>query len=637
VLHGDLAISLQSALSSFSKAQRQAFFQKYWTNTFDFIDFKSGSATFERTKRELHLLMTGVAKMDWTGGYFHVPDSSVGYTPDFSRLAGPFHDAPFEVAYPSYTRTVSRLHMPPSFLAGRDFGSVDVHETLAGIEYKRMARLNGDVLTVATSEKSVLPEISYKDALAAEPRLKSLDDEDVQLPLTSRYHATEADVAAELAEKPSSADEYFERGRILSDAGKLDEAVADFTAALEAKPKDKWSLANRGLMYVWKRNFAAAEKDLSAAESIDPTNPVLLRARGLMAEFKGECDKAVDFYTRSLAKEPDNSFAVGHRATCESDLSKDDAALADAAEALRADPSWMDLRILRANIFMRQGNPEMVAAEAEALTRENSQSDYAWVGAAMAYSALGQRDRAMQAFDRALAIKPQAFIYVNRSHARLRSDVAGRLADLDAALKLEPANPDALAAKADLLSEGGSSKAALALLEQIKAADDDQNTRQRRAILLYKLGRATEAEKLFGSIRSGAKTASAFNSLCWVKATAGILLDSALQDCRHALKLKPNAGSYLDSLGMVLLKLGKLDDALDAYNQAIAKKTGADSLMGRAFVYLKKGDAAHAQADADAARKLYPNIDDDFAEYGLKFDDQPSVTASAAKQAPTKN
>ena len=71
---------------------------------------------------------------------------------------------------------------------------------------------------------------------------------------------------------------------------------------------------------------------------------------------------------------------------------------------------------------------------------------------------------------------------------------------------------------------------------------------------------------------------------------------------RAALKLSPDSGQYLDSLGMALLKLGKLDEALDAYNKAVAKDTGADSLMGRAFVYLRKGDRGARRRDC--RRKL---------------------------------
>jgi tetratricopeptide (TPR) repeat protein len=138
--------------------------------------------------------------------------------------------------------------------------------------------------------------------------------------------------------------------------------------------------------------------------------------------------------------------------------------------------------------------------------------------------------------------------------------------------------------------------------------------------VLHKAGRTAEAERILAAERKKAKTPTDFNNLCWAKATAGVMLESALQDCREALKLKPDNGPYFDSLGMVLLKLGKLDEALGAYNQAVAKSTGADSLMGRAMVYARKGDRSHANADAVAARRLYPEIDADFAKYGLKFD-----------------
>jgi hypothetical protein len=39
---------------------------------------------------------------------------------------------------------------------------------------------------------------------------------------------------------------------------------------------------------------------------------------------------------------------------------------------------------------------------------------------------------------------------------------------------------------------------------------------------------------------------------------------------------------------------------------------------------MRKGDRAHAQADAAAARKASAHIDETFAKYGLKFDDSAS-------------
>lgn len=141
-----------------------------------------------------------------------------------------------------------------------------------------------------------------------------------------------------------------------------------------------------------------------------------------------------------------------------------------------------------------------------------------------------------------------------------------------------------------------------------------------RAAILYKAGKTAEAQQIFKEQRAAATTYSEFNSLCWRKGTAGAMLESALDDCRESLKLKPEDGGTLDSLGLVLLKLGRVDDALGVYNQAIAKRSSASSLLGRALVYQAKGNSGLAEADRKAALKLDSEIEESFAEYGLKLD-----------------
>jgi tetratricopeptide (TPR) repeat protein len=301
-------------------------------------------------------------------------------------------------------------------------------------------------------------------------------------------------------------------------------------------------------------------------------------------------------------------------------LSKDDDALADSAQALRVTPSWIDLRILRANIFMGRGKRDLVASEADTLVRENPKSEYAWVGAGKTYAALGRRDEALRAFDQALAIKPYAYIYLNREQVRPIGDLKNRMADLNEGLKVEPDNSDVLAEKARLLARTGDYKGALSSLDRVKADTSDRYYMLQRALVLHQAGRTAEAQRLFADVRAKSSTATELNNLCWAKATAGVMLESAVQDCHDAMTLSPDNAAYLDSLGMVLLKLGRVDEALTVYNQALAKRRDAPtSLMGRAIVYTRKGDAAHAGTDAAAARQLYPEIDDLFSEYGLKL------------------
>lgn len=635
IYRGDDAVNYNPLYAALTPEQRDQQLTEEAKGFFDGFAMTGSSLQFDPAKRELHISIKGSAKLNWKDGWFFVPTSSIGFDPDFDRPAGPLHDVPVAINYPTYTKDEATIRLPEGFAAQQKLDP-PVHETLAGVEYARSETVSGNVLTVDSSERSIAPEVPYKEALAAVPRLKAIDKDDVYLAMVKQYRSTDDDLAALAKDTPGSTSEFLRRGGTFLDAGKMDQAIADFTQVLSAEPKNVVALAGRGYAYVWKHQFDKSAADLSAAAAIEPATAAVLSAEGLQAEFQGKFADAVAYYSKALQAEPQNGFILGHRAICEGALNQSAAALADSELALKGNPTWIELRVLRANIFMTSGKRDLVPAEAEAMTRDNPNSAYAWVGAGKTYAALGQRDRAMKALDRALAIKPEAYIYVNRSEIRPKSDLAGRMADLDAALKLSPDEPTALQEKALLLSDRGDLKGALALLDQVKIdASADEflafYIAEHRAILMFKVGRTAEAEKLLADLSSKTKSALELNNLCYDQATAGIRLEAALENCRAALKVNPDSGAYLDSLGMVLLKLGKLDDALSAYNQAVAKGEGAASLMGRAFVYLKKGDRTHAQADAEAARKLSPEIDATFAEYGLKFGQ--AATISPPKQA----
>lgn len=152
---------------------------------------------------------------------------------------------------------------------------------------------------------------------------------------------------------------------------------------------------------------------------------------------------------------------------------------------------------------------------------------------------------------------------------------------------------------------------------------DQLRTAANAAILLYKSGRAADAEVKLAELASQAKWPEELNGLCWVKATAGVMLDSAVQECRDAVRLGNRNAEFVDSLGMALLQSGKLDEALHAYNEAIEKAHNAGSYMGRAIVYARMGDIVDAKTDLDEAKKRDAGVEVEFAGYGLKLRSPP--------------
>ena len=106
--------------------------------------------------------------------------------------------------------------------------------------------------------------------------------------------------------------------------------------------------------------------------------------------------------------------------------------------------------------------------------------------------------------------------------------------------------------------------------------------------------------------------------MCWEKATAGVALESALADCDAALAKSPDVAAYLDSRAFVMLRLGRLDEAIAGYTRAIhAAPRQAASLYGRGVAWSRKGDKAQAAADQAAALKIDANVRTEFETYGV--------------------
>lgn len=279
----------------------------------------------------------------------------------------------------------------------------------------------------------------------------------------------------------------------------------------------------------------------------------------------------------------------------------------------------MKVRRVRDEIYLRRHQCGEVLSDAKVLADETDDNT-ALVTAARFDVACQQRSAGFALFDKALAVKPEAFIYINRALSRPPSDHEGIVKDVDAAIKLEPKSGDWIAIKADEMDRVGDRKAALDLYNQALALDPDNfGFAVNRAVIMYRLGQTDEATKLLATLKDHAKTPTDLNNLCWAKATAGILLDSALADCQAALKLRPDTPGYLDSLGMALLRLGRYNEAIAAYDKAIAGGTGAISLMGRSIARAHIGQKALADADKKAAIADDPDIGARAQRYNLPF------------------
>jgi tetratricopeptide (TPR) repeat protein len=141
-----------------------------------------------------------------------------------------------------------------------------------------------------------------------------------------------------------------------------------------------------------------------------------------------------------------------------------------------------------------------------------------------------------------------------------------RAADADRAV-------DLYVAEADLLNRHGTREQALELYRlALQSHPDDADLLYSRALVYSQLGRVPEAEAdLLKVIAKEPDNADAYNALGYTLADLTGRYAEALDLIEKALRLKPDTGAFLDSMGWVQYRLGNHAVALDYLKRAYAK------------------------------------------------------------------
>jgi predicted aspartyl protease/tetratricopeptide (TPR) repeat protein len=246
---------------------------------------------------------------------------------------------------------------------------------------------------------------------------------------------------------------------------------------------------------------------------------------------------------------------------------------------------------LRGEAYLSRGEPKAAIADLdEAIRMAPDQADY-YVARARALGSDKQPDAALSDLNKALGMEPknlEALLLRARLHLA-QKDRTGAAADVAAASALVPAGTAQARAIANMYIQLDQPAAALPLLDDwIRLHDSD------------------------------ATLGSALNERCWARGLSNQMLDDALHDCRKAIKRDGDVPAYLDSLGLVQLRLGHYPEAIKAYQQAIAQMPrSAWPRYGLGLAEIHNGQTDAGNADLAAARALDPGIAARASAYGL--------------------
>ena len=625
ITRGDMARLVNTGLSSLSAADRDKALRDSFLKTYPNLTITSSTTAMDEKTDEFRLVVEGKTPLEWkppgNNGYrFLTLNAAVSaWTQEFKRDPGPMADAPYATICGPYVSASETIILPHGG-AGFTFPAPDVDQQVAGCTLSRHSHFDKGVFTLEGSTRAVAPEFPAAEAAAANKTLADLAKTQVFLRTPLNYLPTDADIAAMAGAEPTTATGYIERGNKYSARHDYDKAIADFTKAAALSPKDSYAFSNRGLAYSWLKQDDLAKADIEAAAKLNPRDVAAVHGQALLAARAYRYRDAIANLSRAVDLKADNSFALNYRANLYVEVGEYDHALADLDELLRISPGNLDTHLRKARLLAAEGDRKAAAAETEAALKLNPADLNAQLlhGAQLIQG--GQRAEGMAVLASAIAAHPTAAAYLARAGDRERSDRAGRQADIEAALKADPKSTSAQMMLADVRSERGAHAEAIKnLTAGLKDNPGNESLLLGRARAYARSGDRKSADRDLAEIESKeAANPGMLNNVCFTRATFGVELAQALIDCDRSLAINPTSPATLDSRALVLLRQGRLEDAVAAYDAALKMRPElSSSLYGRGIAKLGLKRAKEGEADLAAARAITPEVADTFAEWGV--------------------
>jgi len=436
-------------------------------------------------------------------------------------------------------------------------------------------------------QKSAEAEKSYRKALVIDP-----DNEEALVGLASvladsGHNEEAADILKKLAEKNPSQEslrrlaasyeqmkEYSMAAETLSralaanpaDATDLKRAIADyqvkakkFDAALKTyqeivkeEPKDANSYVQMSLIYLEMHNFPMARQMEDKAKSIEPDNIEIRYNEVAVLEREGRYKDAIDVLKDILATTTRKTYNAPQReirvqllrrlALLSKTTDQTDVAVETYRQIQNLAPDDAPIEEVEIISAYQQGK-DFAKAEQEAESALKKYPDDRGVRAAHAdvLSDIGKADAGAAEMKKLLDGKNDYETYLELVQIYQK----GKKFD-DAAKALDQAEK----------------------LAQTK--DDKERVWITRAGMLDKMKKHDASEAEYRKVLAESpENSGALNDLGYMLADRNSHLNDALQMITKAIELEPNNGAYLDSLGWVYFRLGKLPEAEENLRKAL--------------------------------------------------------------------
>lgn len=318
--------------------------------------------------------------------------------------------------------------------------------------------------------------------------------------------------------------------------------------------------------FVRKNDPGEAIDVLSDALDDYPSAALLYEQKAALYELQGDYRRAVK--TLEAWEKVRPGAALPAIVNVYVRMNKPDEALDRLKREIRKDPGNMDLLAQECRLHSLLGRTQAAVATAEEMIRRSPQSAAGYRSLALARQAAGELDAAIQAIGRRTVADPADAVMIGTLQAAKGDDDAA-LGWYRKAQRMQPDNVQAVFHEGALLHRRGSRKEALAAYTRALALSDSH--------------------------------VPTLNNIAYLYAEDDRELQKALQFALQAYIASPADGSVLDTLGFVLLKHKRADEAVAVLSRAVKHRPDAPSAYYHlALAYRDQGNRS---LSADALRK----------------------------------
>jgi tetratricopeptide (TPR) repeat protein len=341
-----------------------------------------------------------------------------------------------------------------------------------------------------------------------------------------------------VAKRPGNARAHDSLGNALLDAGRVKDAIQEYTTALGLAPDDPREHYNLGYGLAVAGQPGEAMVRYQEALKLDPDYVEAHNNFGVALAAAGRLEEAVGQYETVLKLQPDNAEAYYNLGRADYQMNRLPQAIEQYGKALQLNPDGVEIHDNLGTALAQLGRlPEAIASYEEAL-----RIDPGYAGAhnnlGLVLMKAGRVAEAVEHFQEALRLKPAfADAHRNLGDVYLQADrTADAITEYQSALQLKP---------------------------------DDAVAHTRLGIALFQTGNVTEAMNHYQrAVEISPDYAVAHY---WLANTLAQMdqMPRAIDEFEEALRLAPDYAEAHNNLGMVLMQTGRLTEAIAHFSEAV--------------------------------------------------------------------